>query len=72
LYTAGPHLGPLKDILLITFTKYNLLDVLKLAIMHGTVLPIDKAKIVFKDKIMEEQNKRFRVTCIIYKRLEMF
>jgi hypothetical protein len=71
LYTAGPHLGPLKDIL-IAFTKYNLLDVLKLAITHGTVLPINKAKILFKDKIMEEQNKRFRVTCMLYKRLEMF
>jgi hypothetical protein len=71
LYTVGPHFGPLSDILQV-FTKYDLVDTLRQAITGNSILSIGMAKRKFKDMILEAETKRFKATCMLYKRLSMF
>ena len=67
----GKHLGPVQS-MLDTFAKYDLTHMVIDGIESGTYMPIAMFKRLIASKVNESEQKRFKVTCLLYQTLDLY
>jgi hypothetical protein len=70
-YTKVNHTGPLYDIVKV-FQKYGIMDTLDHAIKSGHCMPMLEFKGKVTNLITEVENERFKITCVMYKKIMLF